>query len=89
MEELSEKNYTMNREFIEGIKLFRKKKKNEKYKAYFYLESLTSQQKDGIATVLTTQRFVKHQNIVTEGDPGSSYYIIKEVDRIIIILKLF
>lgn len=45
----------------------------------FFVESLTEQQKDGIASVLILQKFDKNQNIVCEGDPGNSYYIIREV----------
>ena len=40
---------------------------------------MTDLQKDQIATVLTTQKFYKNQEIITEGDPGSAYYLIKEV----------
>ena len=40
---------------------------------------MTSEQKDSIASVLMTQKFSKGQSIVNEGDPGSSYYIIKDV----------
>ena len=40
---------------------------------------MTSEQKDSIASVLITQKFSKGQNIIIEGDPGSSFYIIKEV----------
>lgn len=32
-----------------------------------------------MASVLYSQKFAKGQPIVVEGDPGSSYYIIKEV----------
>ena len=40
---------------------------------------MTREQKDSIAGVLITQKFSKGQNIVNEGDPGSSFYLIKEV----------
>ena len=43
------------------------------------LESLTVGQKNALASVLYTQKFSRGQVIVSEGDPGSSYYIIKEV----------
>ena len=43
-------------------------------------------QKNALASVLYTQKFSKGQAIVSEGDPGSSYYIIKEVS---IHIKLF
>ena len=51
---------------------------------------MTSEQKDSIASVLITQKFSKDQNIVIEGDPASSFYIIKEVfyyGRIIMNMK--
>lgn len=40
---------------------------------------MTNVQKNALASVLYTQKFSKSQTIVSEGDPGSSYYIIKEV----------
>lgn len=43
------------------------------------LDNLTNEQKDAIAAVLITQKYYKNQTIVNEGDPGSSFYIIKEV----------
>ena len=52
-----------------------------------FLENLTDQQKDGIASVLILQKFSKGQNIVCEGDPGSSYYIIKEVYNLLFFLR--
>lgn len=45
------------------------------------LDNLTNEQKDAIAAVLIVQKFYKNQIIVNEGDPGSSFYIIKEVCR--------
>jgi cAMP-binding proteins - catabolite gene activator and regulatory subunit of cAMP-dependent protein kinases len=39
---------------------------------------MTHEQKDAIAGVLISQKFTKGQNIVNEGDPASSFYIIKE-----------
>ena len=39
---------------------------------------MTSDQKDAIASVLITLKFQRGQNIVLEGDPASSYYIIKD-----------
>lgn len=39
---------------------------------------MTSEQKDSIASALITQKFNKGENIVNEGDPASSFYIIKE-----------
>ncbi len=43
------------------------------------LDNLTNEQKDAIAAVLIVQKYYKNQIIVNEGDPGSSFYIIKEV----------
>ena len=39
---------------------------------------MTSNQKDAAASVLISQKFAKGQTIVNEGDPASSFYIIKE-----------
>ena len=36
-------------------------------------------QRDAIARVLITQKFAAGDNIVNEGDPASSFYIIKDV----------
>lgn len=41
-------------------------------------DSMTDEQKDAIASVLITLKFQKDQNIVVEGDPASSFYIVKE-----------
>ena len=48
--------------FMENIRFFR---------------CLSNLHKDTIAGSLITQTFVKGQTIVSEGDPGSSFYIIK------------
>ena len=42
------------------------------------LDTMTADQKDDVASVLITLKFAKGQNIVNEGDPASSFYIIKE-----------
>ena len=52
------------------------------------LENLTPLQKDSLAGALSTLKYKKDQTIVTEGEPGSSYYIIKNVS-IYFILILF
>ena len=39
---------------------------------------MTLEQKDAIASVIITLKFQRGQVIVVEGDPASSYYIIKE-----------
>ena len=41
---------------------------------------MTDEQKDAAASVLISQKFTKGQTIVNEGDPASSFYIIKEVN---------
>lgn len=43
------------------------------------LDAMTDEQKDAAASVLISQKFTKGQTIVNEGDPASSFYIIKEV----------
>jgi cGMP-dependent protein kinase len=42
-----------------------------------FFSSLSNDHKDTIAGALITQEYVKGQVIVNEGDPGSSFYIIK------------
>jgi len=80
VEEVSIKDYETNRAFIENIKFFSKKGLTQiSIRIYEFLGNLTNEQKDGIASVLITLKFNKDQNIVCEGDPGSSFYIIKEV----------
>ena len=44
----------------------------------YILDSMTSDQKDAIASVLITLKFHNNENIVVEGDQASSFYIIKE-----------
>ena len=39
---------------------------------------MPNEQKDSIAAALIVQRFQKNHEIVSEGDPASSFYIIKE-----------
>lgn len=48
--------------FMENIRFFR---------------CLSNLHKDTVAGSLISQNFVKGQTIVSEGDPGSSFYIIK------------
>ncbi len=40
---------------------------------------MNEHQKDAIASVFSTQKFNKNQEIINEGEPGSAYYLIKEV----------
>jgi len=63
VEELITKEYEENRKFIDAVKFF---------------HTMTSNQKDAAASVLISQKFAKGQTIVNEGDPASSFYIIKE-----------
>lgn len=78
VEEMSAKEYTENRAFIENIEIFRILI-NILLKAPLFLENLTSFQKNSLAGAISTLKFRKDQSIVTEGEPGSSYYIIKNV----------
>jgi cGMP-dependent protein kinase len=63
IEEMMTKEYDENRHFIENVKFF---------------QTMTAEQKDSLASVLFTQKFSPGQNIVSEGDPASSFYIIKD-----------
>ncbi len=63
VEEMSSKKCKENRDFMENVNFF---------------QSLTNEQKDSISAVLTTQKFKKGEYIVVEGDPASSFYVIKE-----------
>ena len=80
VEEMVAKEYDLNRTFIDDIAFFRIKIENS---IYNLLENLNAGQKNALAGVLYTQKFSKGQNIVVEGDPASSYYIIKEVFKIL------
>jgi cGMP-dependent protein kinase len=64
VEEVTTKQFRENREFLNGVDFF---------------NSMTDTQKDAIAGVIMTQKFRKGDQIITEGDQASSYYIIKEV----------
>ena len=63
VETMNSSDFEENRKFLDLIPLF---------------ESLTSEQKNSITSVLSSQKFSPGQAIVSEGDPGSSYYIIKK-----------
>jgi len=43
-----------------------------------FFSNLTNDQKDTICSSLIKQKFYKGQNIIQEGDPGSTFYFIKE-----------
>ena len=43
-----------------------------------FFSCLSNEHKDKIAGALVSQQFNKGQVIVGEGDPGSSFYVIKE-----------
>lgn len=53
---------------------------------WLHLENLTPLQKDSLAGALSTLKYKKDQTIVTEGEPGSSYYIIKNVSISLILI---
>lgn len=42
-----------------------------------FFRYLSNDHKDAIAGSVIVQNFVKGQTIINEGDPGSSFYIIK------------
>ena len=62
VEEVIIREYSENRKCLDEIRFFM---------------NLTNDQKDIIASSLTTQKFYKNQTIIQEGDPGSSLYYIK------------
>lgn len=68
VEEIIIKEYEENKAFMESIRFFR---------------YLTNDHKDAIAGSLVIQNFVKGQTIINEGDPGSSFYIIKNGEAIV------
>lgn len=39
---------------------------------------MTNEQKDKISSYVTVKKFYKSQTIIQEGDPGSSFYLIKQ-----------
>lgn len=78
VEEMITKEYEENRKFIEAVRFFSKKSVLIFDFLNYSLDAMSSEQKDSIASVLITLKFAKGQNIVNEGDPGSSFYIIKE-----------
>lgn len=43
-----------------------------------FYQFLRPQQKEKVASSFVTLKYYKGQNIVEEGDPGSSFYIIKD-----------
>ena len=43
-----------------------------------FYQFLNSKMKEKVASSFVTLRYYKGQNIIEEGDPGSSFYIIKE-----------
>ena len=42
---------------------------------------------DAVASVIITQKFNDEDVIIREGDPGSSFYVIKEVRYIVYLLR--
>jgi cGMP-dependent protein kinase len=63
VEEIVQRDYAENRAFIDNVAFF---------------NSMTSDQKDAIAGVLISEHYGKGDTVVNEGDPASSFYIIKE-----------
>lgn len=55
--------YNDNKKCLEGVRFF---------------SNLASDIKDIIASSLIRQKFYKNQTIIQEGDPGSSFFYIKE-----------
>lgn len=79
VEEMITKEYEENRKFIEAVRFFSKLLRDGRsLSPYYLLDAMTSEQKDAVASVLITLKFAKGQSIVNEGDPASSFYIIKE-----------
>jgi cGMP-dependent protein kinase len=63
VEEIIIQEYEENKKFMENVRFF---------------SCLSNDHKDTIAGALIKQEFMKGQVIINEGDPGSSFYIIKE-----------
>lgn len=63
VEEMIIREYTENKKCFEGVRFF---------------SNLTPDQKDIIASSLIRQKFYKGQVIIQEGDPGSTFYYLKE-----------
>jgi len=63
VEDLITKEYSENRKFIDAVAFF---------------NTMTSEQKDAIASVMITLKYSKNENIVSEGEQASSFYIVKE-----------
>ena len=63
MEEIVISEFEANQKFLEGMAFY---------------QFLRPQQKEKVASSFVTLRYYKGQNIIEEGDPGSSFYIIKE-----------
>ena len=64
MQDVARKQFKENRDFLDRIRFF---------------ESMTTSQKDTIASCLILQNFKDDDLIINEGDQASSYYIIKNV----------
>ena len=69
MDSLELKTYEENRKLMEICDFYRNKLK---------LDQMSDEQKDLLARVIITLKFKKNEEIVTEGDPSSSFYLIKE-----------
>lgn len=60
--EVCEKQFTENRAFINKVKFF---------------EYLTNKQKDLVGNILIQHKYHNREKIVIQGDPASSFYIVK------------
>ena len=63
VQQVNIKNYTENRAFLDSVGLF---------------SSLTANEKESLLSALSSQRFLPGKHIVTEGEPGDVFYLIKE-----------
>ncbi|CAD8100794.1 unnamed protein product [Paramecium sonneborni] len=63
VEDIQQKAYETNREFLSQVKFF---------------DFMTEEQRDSIANVLITLKFKQGQTIVNEGDMANSFYIIQK-----------
>jgi cGMP-dependent protein kinase len=63
VQQVNVRNYKENRAFLDSVPMF----------AY-----LTSQDKEKLLSALSAQRFFAGKHVVTEGEPGDVFYIIKE-----------
>lgn len=63
VQQVNIRNYKENRAFLDSVGLF---------------ANLTSNEKESLLSALSSQRFLPGKQIVTEGEPGDVFYLIKE-----------